>query len=91
MPTTKRRLGGKELDPAWRRDRSIKAVAGIRAAAEASRKLRGERFDTKGDAYAAGYRLGYSVALRRQIDRAVKAFGLRLTASQRTELLRRIA
>lgn len=82
--------GGKLNDPAWRQARSAAAVTALRAAAEQSREERGERYATKGEAYAAGYRMGYNVALRRKIDRAVKAFGLRLTAGQRTELLRRL-
>lgn len=68
-----------------------KMVAARREACAASRQIRGDRYTTKGEAYAAGYRLGYQVAMRRKVDRAIKAFGLRLTALQRRELLRRVA
>lgn len=75
-------------DPLARRQRVELMVAARRTAMAAARESRGERFSTKGEAYQAGYRLGYQVALRRLVDRRLKALGIRLSSKQRAGLLR---
>lgn len=59
-------MTGKLSDPQWRQERARKAVAANQAAREAYRAQIGERYPSKGDAYQAGYRLGYQVAVRRE-------------------------
>lgn len=70
---------GKVLDPAWRQARGRKGGAAARATYERRRRERGERFATKGDAFAAGYRAGYRTAIawwarkyRRELTAALK-------------------
>lgn len=50
-------------DPVWRHERAKKAGAGNRARHHAARMERGRRYQTKGHAFAAGYRLGYQKAM----------------------------
>jgi hypothetical protein len=52
------------LDAAWRKARAIKAGAAAKQAFREARETRGERYATKGIAYAAGYRIGYRQALK---------------------------
>jgi hypothetical protein len=51
-------------DEAWRADRARRGGQAARSAFEEARRERGDRYPTKGDAYAAGYRLGYLIAQR---------------------------
>lgn len=60
---TARRLSGKLADPAFRHRRALAAGQASRAAYERRRLRLGERYATKGAAYAAGYRQGYSTAM----------------------------
>lgn len=53
----------KLADPLWRHARALKAGEGARKAHQEQRRERGNRYGTKADAYAGGYRQGYQTAM----------------------------
>lgn len=69
--------GGKLLDPAWRRERALKAGAGARRAHLARAEANAARFKTKAEAFRAGDKQGYYRAYRAwklRYDALVKRF-----------------
>lgn len=56
---------GKVADPVWRAERSARASLAATATFEERREAIGDTFDTKGLAYQAGYRAGYSNAMHK--------------------------
>lgn len=72
----RRPQGGKCADPIWRQERARKAGIASRAAVHARFEATAAKYSTKGIAYAAGYRVGYTAAMhwwQRKIQRERKA------------------
>ncbi len=64
--------GGKCLDLEWKRARTRKANAARRTNQAKLREQRAVKYETKGAAYTAGYRLGYTAAMhwwQRKVER----------------------